>query len=127
MLTEIVDTQYLLRILNSPWLPVGLLEELAIHADPEVRIAVADHPNCTQDISCMLACDENPDVRYALAENHNLAREILEPLASDPNPYVAYRARRTLSRLKGGDVITLAFEKISNGLCRPTLRPLRQF
>lgn len=129
MLTEILDKQHLLRALDSSCLPVYWLEELAAHDDPEIRIAVADHPNSTPDLIWALAKDDNPDVRYAIAENHNTALDILEMLTSDDNPYVVHRAQRTLARLRGGTIITIthAFEKMSNGFCGPTLRPIRQF
>jgi len=70
----------------------------------DVRIAVADHPDTSQDVLRTLAHDVNADVRFAIAENHNLDIKMLETLAEDENPYVAHRARRTIQRIEGGQL-----------------------
>ncbi|HEY9684462.1 MAG TPA: hypothetical protein V6C86_22970 [Oculatellaceae cyanobacterium] len=70
-----------------------------ISSDAELRIAVADQINTTEEVLLLLAEDDNPDVRYAVAENHNISRKVLNLLVADSNPYVACRAQKTLARL----------------------------
>lgn len=79
--------------------PAYVLRRLATSADPELRMAVADHLNTPEELLLLLADDDNADVRYAIAENHNICRNVLNKLLDDPNPYVVHRAQTTLGRL----------------------------
>lgn len=83
--------------------PAYVLRRLAASADPELRMAVADHLNTPEEVLLLLADDENADVRYAIAENHNISRNVLNKLQDDPNPYVSHRAQTTLTRLSSDD------------------------
>ncbi len=84
--------------------PAYVLRRLALSADAEVRMAVADHLNTPQEVLFFLAADDSPDVRYAIAENHNISRDVLKMLCADSNPYVGSRAAQTLSRLNVTDI-----------------------
>ena len=79
--------------------PSYILKRLSKSADPEVRIAVADHKNTSLEVLANLAEDEDPDVRFVLAENHNINRDVLKKLTDDQNPYISHRALKTLARL----------------------------
>jgi hypothetical protein len=87
--------------------PAYVLRRLALSADAEVRVAVADHLNTPQEVLLFLAADDSPDVRYAIAENHNISRDVLTMLCADSNPYVGFRAAQTLSRLEDADVLSV--------------------
>jgi len=88
-----------MRIAENTSMPASMLDQLAFHANPLVREAVADNPNTPMDTLWMLAKDESVEVRYAMAENHNMLLGILAALEEDENPYVAHRAGMTIERV----------------------------
>ena len=88
--------------------PAYVLRRLALSADAEVRMAVADHTNTPQEVLLFLAADDNADVRYAIAENHNISHDVLNMLAGDSNPYVGFRATQTLLRLRDDNVVNIS-------------------
>ncbi len=90
--------------------PAYVLRRLALSADAEVRVAVADHLNTPQEVLLFLAADDSPDVRYAIAENHNISRDVLTMLCADSNPCVGFRAAQTLARLQDTDVLSVCKE-----------------
>jgi hypothetical protein len=79
--------------------PAYVLRRLAASSDSELRMAVADHLNTSQEVLLLLSQDTNPDVRYAIAENHNISKDVLQSLLDDENPYVVSRAEKTIARL----------------------------
>lgn len=109
------ESQHLICEIRRFWLglaeseitPENLLNQLAEHPDPEVRIALADNCGLTRGVVEILIDDENPDVRYRLAENTNIPMDCLNRLADDENPYVACRAEKTLTRIgeKGANAL----------------------
>lgn len=94
-----------------------MLEQLAFHANPLVREAVADNTNTPLDTLWMLAEDESVEVRYAMAENHNMAFPILAALQEDENPYVSCRAGLTIERLADSKVIAPNYWSVDNDQC----------
>ncbi len=111
--TETTQSQILIAEIRRFWAgiaecevtPENLLNQLAEHPDPEVRMALADNRGLSRSVIETLVEDENPDVRYRLAENTFIPLDLLNRLADDENPYVASRAEKTLSRIdkKGTD------------------------
>src|SRR5690554_802567 len=57
--------------------------ELAHHREPEVREALASHPECPMGVLASLAHDHRAAVRVAAAANPRANRAILEQLAQD--------------------------------------------
>jgi len=98
---ETVDStlQWIKEISWSVVTPAYILRQLALSSDSDLRTAVADHLNTSEEVLLLLADDDNADVRYAIAENHNISRNVLNKLLDDPNPYVVDRAQKTLQRL----------------------------
>jgi hypothetical protein len=64
------------------------LEELAKDSNSDVRLSVAQNPNCPIPILEELAKDSNSDVRLSVAQNPNCPIPILEELAKDSNSVV---------------------------------------
>ncbi len=75
-----------------------LLAELACHANPDVRSAVASNQNLPEDLVWKLAEDATFSVRASLADNHYLAAFLLETLAEDEDERIAQRANRSLDK-----------------------------
>ncbi len=71
----------------------------------EIGMASAEHPESTETTIRRLAHDSNADIRYAVAENANISQDILLELLADQNPNVAERARKTLQQITKGQVI----------------------
>lgn len=109
-LLENASLSCLVRIAENASMPPTILEQLALHVDPEVRQAIADNSSTPIDTLWSLAGDPSVDVRYSMSENHHLPIAILVALASDDNPYVACRARATLQRMEGAQVLSHGFE-----------------
>lgn len=88
-----------------------LLAKFSRHSSTAVRTAVAE--NLYTDLATMftLCGDADLDLRYSIAENPHAPIAILQKLTGDANPYIAERARRTVTRLMGGDVRTPRFGK----------------
>lgn len=64
------------------------LQRLAHGLDPEVRQAVASHPQTPAEVLQKLAQDEDPMVRKGVAEQMQTPEEILLVLAQDKDPMV---------------------------------------
>ena len=94
-----VKVATILGIAENPNTNPHILNQLARHEEPEVRIGVADNPSTPFSTLLKLSGDESEDVRYAMAENHNLQGFLLARLQNDDNPYVSVRANKTLERL----------------------------
>lgn len=86
-------------IAENPDTDPHILNQLARHSDPEVRIGVADNSHTPFSTLLKLCGDDHLDVRYSMAENHNLQGFLLAKLQNDENPYISARAERTLARL----------------------------
>lgn len=69
-------------------LPRSRFIELAHHREPEVREALASHPECPTGVLASLAHDHRVAVRVAAAANPRANQAILEHLARDRDPRV---------------------------------------
>lgn len=81
--------------------PVRRLEELARHADPRVRGAVAENANAPAEILWQLSKDPESLVKTKVTDNYNCPIEILEAMKEDEDAYVAYQAHSVLNRVLG--------------------------
>ncbi|MBS1999897.1 MAG: hypothetical protein JST44_00235 [Cyanobacteria bacterium SZAS LIN-5] len=81
--------------------PVRRLEELARHADPRVRGAVAENANAPAEILWQLSKDPESLVKTKVTDNYNCPIEILEAMKDDEDAYVAYQAHSVLNRVLG--------------------------
>ncbi|MBX9693552.1 MAG: hypothetical protein K2Z81_14280 [Cyanobacteria bacterium] len=93
------DHKIRVRIAEHKFCVEQVLARLANDGHEDVRIAVSENPATPDSLLCLLARDQSCDVRYAMASNYNLPRFILEFLAGDSNPYVVRRAMNSLLRL----------------------------
>lgn len=112
VLTALADgaqARLLRKIAEHPRTPASTLAKLARHPDMDVRAAVAENLNTPIELLWLLVDDESPDVRYTLSESYHLPPEMLNVLAQDENPFVAYRAKQTLMRVRGAEVIEVPF------------------
>ena len=97
------------RIAVNPRSSATTLLALSLHRDPEVRALLSENPCCPVAVLYRFAGDEHPDVRLRLAENPSLPLSIIVELSEDENPFVSARARTTLTRLTGDNVIKADF------------------
>ncbi|HEY9734599.1 MAG TPA: hypothetical protein V6C89_21995 [Drouetiella sp.] len=81
--------------------PARRLEELAKHADPRVRGAVAENANAPAEILWILSKDPESLVKTKVTDNYNCPIEILEAMKEDEDAYVAYQAHSVLNRVLG--------------------------
>lgn len=97
---------FLTLIAHKASTPQRRLYELARHANPEIRAAVAANDNASLEIMWLLSRDRDKEVREKLLENCNCPIEILEALQDDNDQFIAWSARAILTRLLGGQPIT---------------------
>ncbi len=81
--------------------PVRRLDDLARHADPRIRAAVAENANAPAEILWILAKDSDSNVKTKVTDNYNCPIEILESMKEDEDAYVAYQAHSVLNRILG--------------------------
>lgn len=81
--------------------PPRRLDDLARHADPRVRAAVAENANAPAEILWILARDPDSSVKTKVTDNYNCPIEILEAMKEDEDAYVAYQAHSVLNRILG--------------------------
>ncbi len=81
--------------------PPRRLDDLARHADPRVRAAVAENANAPPEILWILAKDADSSVKTKVTDNYNCPIEILEAMKEDEDAYVAYQAHSVLNRILG--------------------------
>jgi len=81
--------------------PARRLDDLARHADPRVRAAVAENANAPAEILWILAKDPDSTVKTKVTDNYNCPIEILEAMKEDEDAYVAYQAHSVLNRILG--------------------------
>ncbi len=81
--------------------PVRRLDDLARHADPRIRAAVAENANAPAEILWILAKDSDSSVKTKVTDNYNCPIEILESMKEDEDAYVAYQAHSVLNRILG--------------------------
>ncbi len=81
--------------------PARRLDDLARHADPRVRAAVAENANAPPEILWILAKDADSSVKTKVTDNYNCPIEILEAMKEDEDAYVAYQAHSVLNRILG--------------------------
>ncbi|CAN5258290.1 hypothetical protein BH10CYA1_BH10CYA1_51340 [soil metagenome] len=81
--------------------PARRLDDLAKHADPRVRAAVAENANAPSEILWILAKDPDSSVKTKVTDNYNCPIEILEAMKEDEDAYVAYQAHSVLNRILG--------------------------
>lgn len=74
-------------------LPTQQFERLA-KLDSDLRVLIAERPDCPVNIAGQLVEDPDPEVRRALASNPSVTFEHLLMLASDTNEWVRWRAYR---------------------------------
>jgi hypothetical protein len=81
--------------------PARRLDDLARHADPRIRAAVAENANAPAEILWILAKDSDSAVKTKVTDNYNCPIEILEAMKEDEDAYVAYQAHSVLNRILG--------------------------
>jgi len=112
----------LIQIAESDSTSPRMLDLLANCDHVGLKTAIADNPVTTADTLKRLIGEDNLDLRYAIAENHNVPPEVLELLIRDENPFVAQRARKTLDRLQGGQLLQGNF-----GIAQESERKAKEF
>jgi hypothetical protein len=106
------------RIADNPNASRLILRQLACHPALSVRAVVAENPSAPYEAQEILVTDDDVDIRYRLAENPHVPITILELLVEDSNPYVVERARRTLNRLTGANILEAKFPDVSNTIAK---------
>lgn len=101
-----------------------LLANLACHANPDVRSAVASNHSLPEELVWKLADDAAFSVRASLADNHFLAAFLLETLAEDEDERIAQRANRSLDKQNAASQSEKLSTKVFHWmhLARPTAK-----
>ena len=114
------------RVAANSSAPEGILTELSVDPNIEVRVEVAQNPSAPVKVLEELARDQSIDVRMAVAGATYTPNHVLSELIEDENIYVQEMAKETLERImerssalagKDGDDIE-DLRRIEAFLCR---------
>jgi len=115
LLSESKWIELRLQVAEHPNCPEYILARLSKDPSTDVRMNVASNPNVSHEILQALADDQSVDVRFYLAEDHSLPRNLLLKLGEDENPYVARRAQRTFQRVLQENMVNDTNLKLAPG------------